>query len=140
MAKKHMILVGSIGSFLYVAGLFTLGLHHSLSDGGIGICDRNVVWCAGDLWRLLAPILFHFVIILVFSLTTYKMRDEVSKIWIKFIYVWVPILIVVSLLSISTSFDGYFWLSILPYLFAFISLFLVIYMNARTIFIKNTEN
>jgi len=51
---------------------------------------------------------FPFVQLFLFSLITYKMRDEVYRTWLRFAYVWVPLSMVLIFLAPQYSTDWMF--------------------------------
>ena len=83
---------------------------------------------------LTSMLLFVFPFVFLFSLITYKMRDEVSRAWITFAKWWVPAQILLVLLTPESS-GGYFVVILdkqlvailLSALFVLISLLLIIY-------------
>jgi hypothetical protein len=82
---------------------------------------------------LIGFILFPFPFVLLFSFITYKMRDEVSHAWINFTKWWVPLQILLVLLTPESSggyfvviLDKQFTAIILSGLFVIISLFIVL--------------
>ena len=78
--------------------------------------------------------LFIFPITLLFSLITYKMREEVFRAWVRFATWWIPLQIVLTLLTPESS--GGLFISLvdkqlvailLSFLFVLISLVLIVW-------------
>lgn len=57
-----------------------------------------------------AMIFFIFPFVFLFSLITYFLKDEIFKTWSKFTYVWIPISIILTLITPSSS--GSFFVSL----------------------------
>ncbi|MFA5831093.1 MAG: hypothetical protein WC878_04670 [Candidatus Paceibacterota bacterium] len=95
-------------------------------------------WCR-NFWEeinLLGAILFIFIPIFLFSLITYKMRDEVFRSWIHFSCWWIPLSTIVSLITPESSsslfsLDGKKIAVASSFLFALISLILIIYKSVK---------
>ena len=112
MCTKKSMLVGLIVGSLPVAYLFVANMYNY----------KNIFLS-----------LFVFPVALLFSLITYKMRDEVSRAWIKFTTWWVPLQILLVALTPESS-GGYFVVIldtqfaaiILSGLFVIISLLLIV--------------
>lgn len=58
-----------------------------------------------DLNYIASVNLLPIIALFLFSLITYKMRDEVYRAWLRFAYVWVPLSIVLIFLSPQYSTD-----------------------------------
>ena len=94
-------------------------------------------WISGDVTELILPTLFFFALpLLVLSLITYKMRDEVFRAWLRFAYWWIPVSLVFIYLAGGWSGGGFgipnvldqeFVSIIFSGLFAIISLLLIIW-------------
>lgn len=96
MSKTNILIVSSIGSLLFLLFLFAKDL---------GFCAFVSSSCA-DMFDPIAENLLVFVVLLLFSLITYKMRDEVYRAWLRFSYFWIPLSMVLILLSPEYS-GGY---------------------------------
>jgi hypothetical protein len=98
MTKKSVLVVNSIAIIL----LLTLAYTQS------GTSCYSTVWC-NKLWDAInrvGEMLFIFIPVLLFSLITYKMRDEVFQAWWKFARWFVPVIMLVTLLINSQSRGG----------------------------------
>lgn len=90
MTKKSVLLLGTISGALLIFFAY-------IQSGDV--CYSRV-WC-NKLWEsinLFGEILFVFIPVLLFSLITYKMRDEVFQAWWRFARWFVPVIIVVTFL------------------------------------------
>ncbi len=72
--------------------------------GGSKICGVGNLICRVKLQDLFV-LLYSIPVLFLFSLITYRMRDEVFRAWWNFARWWVPVIIVVTLLLNSAS-DG----------------------------------
>ena len=65
-------------------------------------------WISGDVTELILPTLFFFALpLLILSLITYKMRDEVYRAWLRFAYWWIPVSLVFIYLAGGWSGGGF---------------------------------
>lgn len=102
------------------------------------ICGIGSTACIDAVFSM-STLLFVFPFVFLFSLITYKMRDEVSRAWITFTKWWVPAQILLVAFTPESS-GGYFVVLldkqfaaiILSGLFLTISLFLIIYKYFST--------
>lgn len=124
-------------------GVLIWGLFLSIVLFGLIFLQQNSFcystgWCR-NLWgelNLVGFILFPFPFVFLFSLITYKMRDEVSRAWIKFATWWVPLQILLVAIT-PDSYPGAFIAIIdqqsvaivLSGLFVIISLALIIWRS-----------
>lgn len=123
MIKKNMLFLSSVGSLLLL-GLIYLP---------VGDYCYSHNWCQKilDLRGFIGPSLAIFPIILLFSLITYKMRDEVFNSWKKFSIWYVPIFILLAFIMANQSHGGDFsgvvsgWFNTIILLF-FLGLFFII--------------
>lgn len=91
MTKKNIL----YSSFIYL--LVFIGFLMWSELGGEAEC-YNMRWCDGYLYPTLSYLLpMH--IIFVFSLITYKMRNEVFLAWRNFSYWWIPISVFLVLIT-----------------------------------------
>lgn len=81
---------------LSIIGTFFLGLSTYISI--FGLCSYNYV-CSRPHDDSLMAIFLIFLPTLIFSLISFKMKDETFKSWSIFVYAWVPITILLVLLS-----------------------------------------
>lgn len=67
----------------------------------LGFCITDDKYCIfGSLAHLIGkPMFYIFSSLFLVSIITYKMREEVFKLWLKFTYVWVPLTILLVLIS-----------------------------------------
>ena len=62
------------------------------------ICSNNKLCELGvSLLNVLGTTVFIFPCVLVFSLITYKMKEEIFKSWVRFVYWYVPVYIAYSI-------------------------------------------
>ena len=79
MTKKNVLFAGICGFFLFLIVIFS---------SKIGLCDPYNGACT-DEYDSLSEIFQIFIPVLLFSLITYKLRDEVFDTWVKFVMWWV---------------------------------------------------
>jgi len=96
MNKKSVLGIGIIG-----VGLFALAMY----PVDMGICDKASYDCrkTADLIQMIFGI---FPFVFLFSLITYKMRDEVFQAWWRFARFFVPVIMLVTFLINSRSRSG----------------------------------
>jgi hypothetical protein len=97
---------------------------------------KNHLFISGDVFDLVLPTLFVLSLpLLLFSLITYKMREEVFRAWFNFAKWWVPISIFLTLITpggsgggfgIPSVFDQEFAAFILAALFFIISIIIIV--------------
>jgi hypothetical protein len=85
MSKKIVLWASLIGVFLY-AVMFFLVQRYGCDEGKFFFCKDSFVW--------IVHIIRIFPIIFLFSLITYKMRNEVFRLWVRFTYVWLPLTLI----------------------------------------------
>ena len=90
MTKKSILTLSFICLLVFIVSMFI-----SLN----GYCTEYRYLCSRAHDDTLATYFFPFLPLFLLSLTTYKMRDEVFHTWLKFAYVWVPITILLVLIS-----------------------------------------
>jgi len=102
-----------------------------------GLVWDKVEWCEPIAFGLLAPL----ILLVPFSLLTYKMREEVFRAWLHFAYWWIPLSIVLTLLAsggsgggfgIPNVFDQEFVAFVFSVLFAIISLVIILWKYLAT--------
>ena len=120
--KKSVLVISGVVSVVLVL-IDRIGTYQ-LCGGYPGLCVDTLVYSS--------RILFVFPFVLLFSLITYKMRDEVSRAWLRFAQWWVPLQILLVALTPDSSggyfvviLDKQFTAIILSCLFAIISLLLI---------------
>lgn len=96
-------------------------------------------WKLWNFFKFIEPLLFLFLPILLFSIITYFLKDQVFKVWLRFIYWYLPFYVLVILLlsdrvstgwSMGSIFNSEFFAITLSGLFLIISLFLILYKIA----------
>lgn len=126
MNKKIVLVISIIGTLV-------LGLLAYLEKIGFYHFHPWTAYILGLLY-VIGPSLFLFPIILIFSLITYKMNDGVFKLWLKFTYIWIPLTIILPILTPIGGGGGYVlsidnkasvWL-IMSVLFFIISLIIIL--------------
>jgi uncharacterized protein (DUF983 family) len=99
------------------------------------------VWCGQydyicqDSFEPFFSVALIFLPVLLFSLITYKMREEVSRAWIRLVYIWIPISIFLTLIThksgggwgVGISWEKGTTAALSSSLFFFISLIIIIY-------------
>lgn len=96
-------------NILVVSGLVTSGLFIWNYIGNYKICDSltmggsssNCPFVLTDLGINLLPVMPFFI----FTLITYKMRDEVYRAWLRFSLIWVPLSMFLIFLAPEYSTD-----------------------------------
>ena len=94
--KKIVLRVSGIGGGLFVALLLAL-LY--------GFCGSYRHICK-EIYTPIAYLFFSFPFLFLFSLISYKMRDEVFQAWWNFARWWVPVIIVSTFLLDNASGTG----------------------------------
>lgn len=128
MQKKHVLSIGAVGTLLF-------GFLMSL---GTDACYVNAT-CKS--WRgiltdsLIVTIFFPCVLIL--SLITYKLRDEVFRAWLHFSYWWISLSFI--LILAASNRPGHLFVSeqeflgmLLPGLYVTISLVIIVWKHFAT--------
>ena len=130
MSKKTVIWISIAGTTLGLL-LSPSNLYKYCFQGG------NCLWL-WDVVEIANPFLFLFPGLLIFSFITYFLREEVFRSWLHFVYVWIPLSLVIIYLSagwtgggfgIPNVFDQEFVSIIFASLFALISLLLIIWKS-----------
>ncbi len=125
MTKKLILsisLLGTVGCAYLLYGVLT------------HLCYEQWGWCK-NMWRpindVVLPILFFFPIMFVIQLATLRLNEQINTTWIKFLTWWVPLSIILILITPNTK--GMFFPDlkeifglVLPGLFLLISLILII--------------
>ncbi len=91
---------------LWISGIATLGLFTIGTFGTYQICSSNE-----NCINTLHSFFIHFLPIIpvfVFSLITYKMREETYHAWARFAYAWIPLSMLLILLAPEYSSDWMF--------------------------------
>ena len=98
--------------------------------GEIGCFDKLPI-ALSDSLLVFAPMMF------LFSLITYKMRDEIYRAWLHFSYVWIPLSVMLILISSDRS--GHLFVSAQEFvsmllfgLYAIISLIIIVWKHFVT--------
>jgi hypothetical protein len=126
MTKKTILYLSLFGSGVYFL-IFYLVRKYGCDEGAFFFCRDAFFWSI--------YILQIFPIILLFSLITYKMQDQVSWLWIRLTYIWVPLSIFIILImpeysnSFLPIFERSFASSLMLTLFFFISIILITYKH-----------
>ncbi len=98
MTKKTSLIVWIVGTFIFLAAMYPINF---------GICGVDSYDCrkTADVLQMLFGI---FPVALLFSLITYKMREEVFQSWWKFTRWFVSVIILVTYFLESHSGGGDF--------------------------------
>jgi hypothetical protein len=89
MSKKILLCVSVIFSVLFIISLYSIE---------IKICQPYDYSICSEYSNIFGEEILIFIPILILSLITYKMRDEIFGLWSKFTYIWLPLtLILVSI-------------------------------------------
>jgi len=101
MTKKNVLSTGLLAVGIYAVLAFAninLGLECSFwTETG------SFKWCESA-----ALVLIPLILLVPFSLLTYKLREEVFQAWLHFAYVWIPLSIIVTLpLSLGGGGGGF---------------------------------
>ncbi len=98
MTKKTLLIFSGIG-----AGMFLILLSLVLRNG----CQDKFFFCRDQtLW--LIDLLRFFPILFILSLVTYKLRDEIFRMWIRFAQWFLAISVALILIAPNTSTDWMF--------------------------------
>ena len=89
MTKKTTLLISLLFSLFFI--IFILFQQHA----NCSFIQRS----CSDLLGMYSEIIFIFIPVFIFSLFTYKMKDDVYNIWIKFVYIWIPLTIIMSFIT-----------------------------------------
>lgn len=125
---KKIVLWGSFGGIMIYLSLF---FRRDL----LSIFHQDLRYSLDNFTEIVGPFVFLFPIIFLFSLITYKMREEVFCAWFNFTKWWIPISIFLTLITPGSSgggfgipsiFDKEFLAFILSALFFIISLVIIV--------------
>ena len=83
MTKKNVLWIGVIGVGLFFIAMFPVNL---------GICEKSAYDCR-KISDSMQMILSIFSLVFIFSLITYKMRQEVFQSWWRFARWFAPVII-----------------------------------------------
>jgi|SRR3989344_1741827 len=97
LTKKAVLLICVAGTILFLAALFSRE---------IGLCPPYSRGDCSDTFDQVAQIFLPILLPLIFSLITYKMREEVFEHWIKFAIWGIPVLIVLTYLILGGASNG----------------------------------
>lgn len=95
MTKKNVLLTGLSGTILFVF-LVLLGtdacyMNTTCKSLRVALSDDSLV------------VTLFFPCVFIFSLITYKMKDEIYRAWLHFSYVWIPLSVILILMSSDRS-------------------------------------
>jgi len=96
MTKKNVLWIGVIGVGLFFIAMFPVNL---------GICEKSAYDCR-KISDSIQIILSVFSLVFIFSLITYKMRQEVFQSWWRFVRWFAPVIILVTFLINSQRQSG----------------------------------
>lgn len=91
MKKKKLLCLSTVGAVLF--GVF-------LTISLMGVCFLDYI-CDRTHDDSMAAIFFPLFPLFIFSLITYKMREEVLEIWWKFARIWIPVSMLAILIAPS---------------------------------------
>jgi hypothetical protein len=125
LTRKNILIVSILGSTLCAYLLYGVLTH---------LCYEQWGWCK-NMWRpindVVLPVLFFFPTMLVIQIATWRLNEQIIATWIKFLSWWVPLSIILIIVTPNTK--GMFFPNlkeifglVLPGLFLLISLILII--------------
>ena len=103
MSKKIVLWISGIMSLIILTSNY-IGTYKlcGVGNGGVKILDTlSSIFTYGctDLLYNTIIIFSIFIPLFLFSLITYKMRNEVFKTWIKFVYAWLPLTLILVFIA-----------------------------------------
>lgn len=115
MIKRNVLLISLVFVIIFLVSIFSQE---------IGLCS-SLTFCS-EHFDVIAEVIFPILPLFLFSLITYKMREEVFQLWFRFARVYIPASMLLILLAPSYSSNWMF-----PYdkgiaAFLFSSLFIII--------------
>jgi hypothetical protein len=132
MTKKNILIFSAVISTILLIANFI---------GNVRICTKGGVenYSCLDMLSSIEVIFLPIFAILVFSLITYKMRDEVFRLWLRFVYWWIPFSMFLTLITPNAN-GGYFvslWDNEMTaifssFIFVIVSTILIIYKSMKT--------
>ena len=130
MTKKNILIISGFLSVIILAWDY-IGNYHlcdlAAKNGSAGDCP----FLLSDIELIFLPVLPFFI----FSLITYKMRDEVYQSWFRFARWWIPLSVCSILIAPSYSSDWMFPVDkgrvafLTSFVFVFVSIFLIAYKS-----------
>lgn len=96
MNKNYLLALGLIGTIVFLVSIFSVEM---------GVCPQDNYSACLDISNQITETALPLVALFVFSLITYRLPDAVYKAWMKFAVVWVPLSILVVVLSPEYSTD-----------------------------------
>jgi cell division protein FtsW (lipid II flippase) len=90
MTKKIVLWASLILMFLYIV-MFFLVQKYGCDESKLFFCQDSFIW--------IVHVVTIFPVIFLFSLITYKMRNEIFRAWTKFTYVWLPLTLILVFIA-----------------------------------------
>ena len=95
--KKNVFLFSFFGALIFLSPVFFYGMLDCYNNDQL-LCSRS--------YQSASMVFAPFLPLFLFSLITYKMREEVFLAWWNFARWWVPVIIVVTFLLNNTKGSG----------------------------------
>jgi hypothetical protein len=89
VTKKNTLLVAIIGITIFIVSVF---------PELFKLCGSINIQC-GNFFETTAEIMMIFVVVFLLSLATYPLSEKIFSAWVKFAKWWVPLTIILSILS-----------------------------------------
>lgn len=104
LSKKKILTFSSLGFGLQL--LLVIFSYSNLFE----ICYNNLSCWDGflNLTTIASPYIHLFIPLFLFSLITYKMREEVYRAWLRFAYFWIPLSMLAIFLAPEYTHDWMF--------------------------------
>ena len=90
MTKKQILWIGFLGIIAFLVSVFSID---------IKLCPSYSYSSCSQFFSFFGETIFIFIPLFLLSLITYKMRDNIFQTWFKFARIWVPLTIILVLLS-----------------------------------------
>ncbi len=82
-----------------MTGIITIGFFILDNLGTYKVCGQYSVGDCPVILHNFLGYLFIFIAVFMISLVTYKMRDEIFHSWLKVVYIFVPLTIILTILA-----------------------------------------
>ena len=90
MNKKSVLWIGFLGVIVFITSVFSID---------INLCPPYSYSSCSQFFSVFGEIIFVFTSLFLLSLITYKMRDDIFQSWFKLVRIWVPLTIILVLIS-----------------------------------------